>query len=70
MPNKTVISNFISIEENDTLIYDTHFICKVFKNLFSSLVESLLIKLPNPPDKYYLQSVIRHYSSFMILDYS
>ena len=27
---------------------------------------SLLIKLPNPPDKYNLQSVIRYYSSFTI----
>ena len=36
VPNKTVISAFISIEENDTLIYDTHFISKVFKNLFSN----------------------------------
>ena len=25
-------------------------------------------KHPNPPDKYNLQSVVRHYSSFAILD--
>ena len=66
MTNKTVISNFIAIEENDTLTYDTRSISKIFKNFFSNLVKSLLITLPNPPDKYNLQSVIRYYSSFTI----
>ena len=66
MPNKTVISNFNPTEENDTLTYDTRSISKMFKNFFSNLAKSLLIKLPNPPDKYNLQSVIRYYSSFMI----
>ena len=41
---------------------------KFFKNFFSNLAKSLLIKLPSPPDKYNLQSVIRYYSSFMISD--
>ena len=68
MPNKTVISNFNAIEENDTLTYDTPSISKIFKNFFSNLAKSLLIKLPSPPDKYSLQSVIRYYSSFMISD--
>ena len=31
MPNKTVISNFNAIEENDTLIYDTRSISKFLK---------------------------------------
>ena len=35
----------------------------------SNLAKSLLIKLPNPPDKYNLQSVLRYYSSFTISDY-
>ena len=39
-----------------------------FKNLFSNLAESLLIKLPNPPDKYNLEFVINYYSSFTIAD--
>ena len=68
MPNKTVISNFNPIEENDTLTYDTRSISKIFKNFFSNLAKSLLIKLPSPPDKYNLQSVIKYYSSFMISD--
>ena len=41
---------------------------KCLKNTFSNLAESPLIKLPNPPHKHNLQSVIRHYSSFMISD--
>ena len=32
----------------------------------SSLAESLLIKLPNPPDKYNLESVINYYSSLQL----
>ena len=68
MPNKTVIFNFNAIEENDTLTYDTRSRSKIFKNFFSNLAKSLLIKLPSPPDKYNLQSVIRYYSSFMISD--
>ena len=39
-----------------------------FKNLFSNLAESLLIKLPNPPDKYNLEFVINYYFSFTIAD--
>ena len=41
---------------------------KIFKNVFSNLARSLLIKLPNPPDKYNLLSVIKYYSSFTISD--
>ena len=67
MPNKTLISSFNAMEDNDTLTYDTRSISKVFKN-FSSLAESLLIKLLNPPDKYNLESVINYYSSFTIAD--
>ena len=38
---------------------------KIFKNFFSNLVESLLIKLLKP-DKYILKSIIEYYSSFAI----
>ena len=48
------------------LIHDTRLISKTFKNFFSNLAESLLIKLLKPPDKYNLQSVIQCYSSFVI----
>ena len=68
MPNKTVISNFNAIKENDILTYDTVSIFRIFQNLFSNLAKSLLIKLPNPPDKYNLQPVFRYYSSFTISD--
>ena len=45
MPNKTMISNFNGIKDNDTLTYDTSSISKIFENLFSNLAKSLLIKL-------------------------
>ena len=68
MPDKTLISNINAMQDNDTLTYDTCSISTVFKNFFSSLAESLLIKLPNPPDKYNLESVINYYSSSTIID--
>ena len=64
MPNKTVISNFNAIEDSNTLTHDIRSISKIFKNFFSYLAEFLLIKLPKPPDKYNLKSVIQYYSSF------
>ena len=68
MPNKTLISNFNAMEDNDTLIYGTRSISRVSKNFFSNLVESLLTKLPNLPDKYNLESVINYKSSFTNTD--
>ena len=66
MLNKTVISNFNVIEERNNLTHGTCSISKVFKILFSNLAESLLIKLPKPPNKYNLKSIIQYYSSFAI----
>ena len=67
MPNTTVISNFIAIEESNTLTHDTCSILNIFKNFFSNLAGSLLIKLPQPPDKQNLKSVIQYYSSFAVI---
>ena len=50
------------------LTYDTRSISTVFKNFVSNSTESLLLKLPNPLDKYNLESVINCYSSFKIAD--
>ena len=66
MSNKTLISNINSMEDNETWTYDTRSISTVFKNFFSSLAESLLIKLPNPPNRYNLESI--NYFSFTIAD--
>ena len=38
MPNKTIISNFSAIEENDTLTYDTRSVSKIFI-FFFKLIE-------------------------------
>ena len=66
IPNKTVISNFNAIEQDNTLTYDTRSISKIFKKCFSNLAESFLVKLPKAPDKYNLKSVIQYYPSFAI----
>ena len=66
MSNKTVISNFNAIEQDNTLTYDTRSISKIFKKCFSNLAESFLVKLPKAPDKYNLKSVIQYYPSFAI----
>ena len=68
MPNKTLISNFNVMEDNDTLTYDTRSISTIFKNLFSNLTESLLTKLSNPPDKYTIEFVINCYYTVTITD--
>ena len=52
MLKKTMISNFNVVESNNALTYDKKTIAKICKDFFSSLAESLLIKLPNAPNKY------------------
>ena len=67
-PNKTLLSKFNAMEDNDNLTHDTHSISTVFKNFFSCLAKSFLIKLQNPLDKYNLDTVINYYSSLTIAD--
>ena len=51
MPKETLISNFNSVESINTLTFDKKTTAKIFKGFFSNLAESLLIKLPNSPNK-------------------
>ena len=67
MPNKTLISNFSTMKDNNTLTYDTHSISTVFKSFFSNLARYLHTILPNPQDKYNLESDI-NYSRFTLTD--
>ena len=39
---------------------------KVFKDFFSNLAKSFLDKLPDPSNKYNLESVLLYYSNFAI----
>ena len=64
LPKKKKNSNFNSMQDNDTLTYDTRTICTDFKKLFLNLAESVLTKFPNPLDKYNLESVINYYSNY------
>ena len=69
MPQKTIISNFNTVESNNALILDKKTIEKIFKEFFSNLAESLLIKLPNVPNKYNTESVFQYYSKFITEKY-
>ena len=66
MPQKTLISNFSAVESNNALTFDKKAIAKIFKDFFSNLAESLLIKLLNAPNKYKIESVFQYYSKFII----
>ena len=66
MPQKTLISNFNPVESNNALTFDKKAIAKILKGFFSNLAESLLIKLPNAPNKYNIQSVFQYYLKFII----
>ena len=61
---KTLISNFNGVESNIKLKFDEKTIANIFKD-FSNLAKSLLIKLPNAPNKYNLESVFQ-YLKFII----
>ena len=49
--------------------HDTCLISKIFKSVFSNLPNSLLIKLPKPPDKYSFKSVIQYCSLAVTVDF-
>ena len=66
MPKKTVVSNFNAIDDNKSLTYDIKTMSKVFKDFFSNLAKSFLDKLPDPSNKYNLESVFLYYSNFAI----
>ena len=66
MPKKTVVSNFNAIDDNKSLTYDMKTMSKVFKDFFSNLAKSFLDKLPDPSNKYNLESVFLYYSNFAI----
>ena len=60
----TVISHSNAVEDKDTLAYKTPSIFYFYKNILKILGKSLLIKFPNPPDKYNLQRTVYYYFSF------
>ena len=66
MPKKTVVSNFNAIDNDKSLTYDIKTMSKVFKDFFSNLAESFLSKLPDPSNKYNLESVFLYYWNLAI----
>ena len=64
IPKKT--PNFKAVESNNALTVNKKTIANIFKEFFSNLAESLLIKLPNAPHKYNLGPVFQYYAKFII----
>ena len=69
IPKKTVVSNFNAIDDNKSLTYDIKTMSKVFKDFFSDLAKSFLDKLPDPSNKYNLESVFLYYSNFAVPEF-
>ena len=65
MPKKTVVSKFSAIHNNNSLIHNLKTMLKVFKSFLKS-AESVLFKLPDPPNNYNLESVFLSHSNFTI----
>ena len=65
MPKKTVVSNFNAIDDK-SLTCDIKAMSNVFKDFFSNVAKSLIDKLPDPSNKYNLESVFLYYLTFVI----
>ena len=66
MPKKMVVSNFNAIDDNKSSTYDIKTMSKVFKDFFSNLAKSFLDNIPDPSNKYNLESVFLYYLNFAI----
>ena len=55
MPQKILISNFNAVQSNNAVTFDKKTKAKMFKDFFSNLAESLLIKLPNVHKRYIIE---------------
>ena len=66
MPNRMVVSNFNAIDDNKSLTYDIKH-SKFFKD-FSNLAKYFLDKLPDPSNKYNVESVLLYYSNIAIAE--
>ena len=64
MPKKTVVSNFNAIDNNKSLTYDIKTMSRVFKDFFSNSADSFIAELPNPSNKFNLESAFLYYSNF------
>ena len=67
MRKKTVVSNFNTIDDNKSLTYDLKTMSKVFKDFFSYVAKSFLVKLRDPSNKYNLESIFLYYWNIFLL---
>ena len=67
MRKKTVVLNFNTIDDNKSLTYDLKTMSKVFKDFFSNVAKSFLVKLSDPSNKYNLESIFLYYWNIFLL---
>ena len=61
MSNKISSCEVSALKINNTVEHDTNSILEVFKNYCSTLAENLVNMLPKAPNKYSINTVIKHY---------
>ena len=61
LPSKNKSGNKIRLHENGKLNFEPKVNANIFKNFFSNLADDLLKKLPNPKNKFNMDSVKSHY---------
>ena len=68
LPSKTSACGTTALKVKNTTSVETKSTLDVFKNYYSTLVDSLLKKLPTAPNRYTFNSVIQHYRYFIQTD--
>ena len=61
LPFKNKSGSKICLNENGELNFESKVNANIFKNFFSNLADDLLKKLPNPKNKFNMDSVKSHY---------
>ena len=61
LPSKNKSGSKICLNENGKLNFEPKVNANIFKNFFSNLADDLLKKLPNPKNKFNMDSVKSHY---------
>ena len=61
MPNKVSSCEVKALKINNTVDHDVNSVLAGFKSYYSTLGENLIKLLPNPPNKYSINTVIKYY---------
>ena len=63
LPSKKSLSSTICFEKDGILSFDTKANAEIFKDFYSNLVNDLVKKLPNLPNKYGKDAVKKYYEN-------